>query len=153
VKCPTRLNSPLAMRVPFCFFRSVSAMKNGPYELVVAPNKYPGKRYRDRYAYEHHVVYWQYHGVVPGPNQVIHHKNGEHRDNRIRNLELTTRQNHSARHATYAETVQLKCARCGRKFELSKRTVRSRRKSGYKRFFCNRACYAYKKLACSSIGS
>lgn len=73
-------------------------MKNGPYELVVAPPGFPGKRYRGRYAYEHTVVWWQHTGEVPGPDETIHHKNENKRDNRFDNLERKTRSRHTRDH-------------------------------------------------------
>ena len=33
-------------------------MINGDYILVVAPDDYPGVRYREKYCYEHYLVYW-----------------------------------------------------------------------------------------------
>lgn len=75
-------------------------MRNGPYELVIAPAEYPGKKYRDRYVYEHHLVWWKATGEVPD-YQVgnIHHKNGDKRDNRVENLERISRSRHSVLHA------------------------------------------------------
>ena len=41
-------------------------MKNGPYEMVIAPEEYPGRRYRNRYVYEHQLVWWKNTGkLVP----------------------------------------------------------------------------------------
>ena len=74
-------------------------MKNGPYELVVAPDGYPGKRYRGRYVYEHVLVWWANTGELPSPGKVVHHKNGKQRDNRFRNLELKTRAIHTREHS------------------------------------------------------
>jgi hypothetical protein len=74
-------------------------MKNGPYELVKAPDEYPGMRYRGRYCYEHHLVYWKKHGVLPEQGQVIHHINGKRRDNCPENLELLEVGEHNAGHS------------------------------------------------------
>jgi len=73
-------------------------MRNGPYELVVAPPDYPGMHYRGRYCYEHHLVYWRAHGVVPEPGQVIHHIDGDKRHNVATNLELMEAGEHSTEH-------------------------------------------------------
>ena len=43
-------------------------MKNGDYILVKAPTNYPGKKYRNKYCYEHHLVYWQHYGIIPNNN-------------------------------------------------------------------------------------
>lgn len=73
-------------------------MRNGPYELVIAPSDYPGMRYRGRYCYEHTLVYWRTHGVLPGPGDVIHHKDTDRRNNVPDNLEMKTRSEHTSEH-------------------------------------------------------
>lgn len=74
-------------------------MRNGEYILILAPKKYPGRHYRNRYAYEHHVVFWMHYGTVPGQGEIIHHKNGNKHDNKIENLVLMTSSEHSRHHA------------------------------------------------------
>ena len=74
-------------------------MKNGPYEMVVAPWGYPGFKYRGRYCYEHTLVWWKRHGEVPGPDECLHHLNGNKRDNRIENLSLEQRGEHTGIHS------------------------------------------------------
>ena len=73
-------------------------MKNGEYELVIAPEGYPGKLYRDRYAYEHRVVWWKTTGTLPKEDEVIHHLNENKRDNRFENLTVLSREAHSKIH-------------------------------------------------------
>jgi hypothetical protein len=73
-------------------------VKNGPYELVIAPLDYPGKKYRDRYCYEHTLVYWKQTGLIPTEGFVIHHKNGNKRDNRFKNLEMISISKHNSEH-------------------------------------------------------
>ncbi len=117
-------------------------MRNGPYILEIAPADYPGKKYRGRYAYEHHLVWWQVHGAVPGPDEVIHHLNGNKHDNRIENLELLTRQSHAEHHGEEARRVEIvKCGYCETRFEVAPSKAKSRRKrthAGY--LYCSRAC-------------
>lgn len=74
-------------------------MKNGPYELVIAPPEYPGRKYRGRYVYEHHLVWWKHTGMVVPEGFVIHHKNDRKRDNRFENFELKENAEHSRHHA------------------------------------------------------
>ena len=98
-------------------------MKNGPYELIIAPEDYPGKKYRQRYAYEHHVVYWQHTGHVLQEGENIHHKNENKRDNRFINLELIKHIDHIEKHLsqrmiTYAK---LECPICKKIFIKEKR--------------------------------
>ena len=72
-------------------------MKNGKYILVVAPEAYFMKKYRGKYCYEHHLVWHAKYGAIP-VGHIIHHKNGDKHDNRVENLELLSRDDHSARH-------------------------------------------------------
>lgn len=116
------------------------SMRNGEYTLMVAPEEYPGKRYRDRYVYEHHVVYWQTHGVVPGRGEVVHHKNKDKRDNRPENLELITTKDHNKHHHTDPNSIiELPCSWCGVPFSTPSRNVRWKKKNGQTNFFCCRS--------------
>lgn len=114
-------------------------MRNGPYELVVAPEAYPGFRYRGRYVYEHHLVWWNNTGELVPPGFVLHHKNENKRDNRFKNLEQKPRGLHTKEHVKPSALAPLTCARCGASFEISLRFVKMRLKRGQKRFFCCRS--------------
>jgi hypothetical protein len=118
-------------------------MRNGPYILRVAPENYPGKRYRGTYAYEHHLVWWQAHGVVPGPDEVIHHQNGDKHDNRIENLGLLTRKAHAEHHGEENRVLETAtCAFCGAEFSALPSRLAARRKQNDGRLFCSRLCGA-----------
>lgn len=73
-------------------------MKNGPYELVIAPADYPGMKYRGRYIYEHILVWWQNTGEILSDDEVVHHKDENKRNNVFDNLEKKTRSKHAAEH-------------------------------------------------------
>jgi len=92
-------------------------MKNGEYNLAIAPDEYPGRRYRGRYCPEHHLVWWRHTGNVPASNEVIHHKNGDKTDNRFENLEKMTRAEHASHHSDGTLTAVLRCPECGDVFE------------------------------------
>lgn len=120
-------------------------MKNGNYTLIIAPEKYPGKKYRGRYAYEHHVIYWKKYKITPQQGFVVHHKNGNHRDNRLSNLELLTVKQHNAHHSFFRRAKQIEepCGFCGKKFLTTNRSRRERIKTSlYKKLFCSRSCGA-----------
>lgn len=127
-------------------------MKNGPYELIIAPAKYPGKRYRDRYAYEHHVVWWRSTGAVPPKGFEIHHINGDHRDNRIDNLALLTEKEHRTVHANLSRKppIEFKCDFCGKVKEIFARDLRFRRKKNKNGVFCSRKCGGLKQASLKS---
>lgn len=119
-------------------------MRNGPYILQVAPENYTGKKYRGRYAYEHHIVWWEHHGRALGPDDVVHHINGNKHDNRIENLELLTRERHDEHHArerTRCEMVE--CAHCKTAFAVKPSAAKTRRKASIGgALYCSRSCGA-----------
>lgn len=117
-------------------------MKNGPYELVIAPPDYPGFKYRGRYVYEHQLVWWQRTGKLVPKGYVVHHKNKQRRDNRFRNLELKPSLTHTREHSQARRVlpVILECPVCEKKFPIVARTYRYRRRQGQTKFRCSRSC-------------
>ena len=114
-------------------------MRNGPYILILAPDDYPGKKYRGRYAYEHQVVWWRHTGQIVPVGFLIHHKNENKHDNSIDNLELKTVSSHCSEHAKEAEIIELICDWCDKKFVRKSRHHKSRMKIGYKGVYCCRS--------------
>lgn len=93
-------------------------MKNGDYELVIAPPDYPGKIYRGKYCSKHVLVYWQTYGVIPKSDEIIHHKDEDKSNNDPSNLELMKRKNHVRLHKKEhgRKLVELKCPGCNKIF-------------------------------------
>lgn len=121
-------------------------MRNGPYIMIKAPADYPGKLYRNKYAYEHRVVYWQNTGLVSDYNYTIHHINADKHDNHFENLELISRSAHAKEHGrevTIRCQVLLKCFGCACDFHRKGNQYRERlkRSSNYRNSYCTRACY------------
>lgn len=116
-------------------------MKNGDYELVVAPPNFPGKKYRGKYCYKHHLIYWQTYGVVPNKNEIIHHKDEDKHNNDPTNLELKTRKKHSQKHNIQRgkTMVELKCPYCQTIFIKEKRQTYLQ-KPGVDYTCCSRKC-------------
>lgn len=117
-------------------------MKNGSYELVKAPPDYPGKRYRDKYVYEHHLVWWINTGSLVPEGFDVHHKNEEKRDNRFENLELKKHAEHSREHGyeRHHGYTKLKCVFCSTEFETSLRIFNYKIKKNQQNFFCSQEC-------------
>lgn len=98
-------------------------MKNGDYELVLAPSNYPGMRYRGKYCYEHHALWWKTYKKIPPKGYIIHHKDGNKRNNVIENLEMKTSSEHNAHHASERPTPMIEsvCPGCGIIFRRERR--------------------------------
>ena len=109
-------------------------MKNGDYILVIAPENYPGKKYRGRYAQEHQVVFWQTHGYLP---DIVHHRNGVKTDNRPENLEGLTFKEHRAMHNNGRTMVEAVCDWCKGRFE---REARNYKHNGQSSAYCSKQC-------------
>lgn len=113
-------------------------MKNGKYELVVAPENYPGKKYRGRYCYEHHLVWWQHTGELPADDEVIHHINGDKRDNTFSNLARLTTVKHNLEHANGRLMCKIQCPSCGKIFYRERKNTHLIKNT--KLDFCSRGC-------------
>ena len=112
-------------------------MKNGDYILVVAPNWFKGKRYRNKYCFEHHLVWEQYNKSPVPDGYIVHHKDGNKFNNNIENLELMTRAEHAKLHGvqTLKKIAIVKCPVCGKIFEREARNLNFRTL-----VFCSRQC-------------
>lgn len=116
---------------------------NGDYVYLKPPSGFPGPLYQNgRYAYEHHVVWWQKTGQQVPEGHVVHHKNENTKDNRPDNLELLTWREHAALHQQLP-TVVAYCAYCNASLPMPMhRLRRKRRKNVSRKAFCNPSCGA-----------
>ena len=119
-------------------------------EKVVAENA--GGRYRQvkvsghpnadehGYIYEHRVVMENYLGRLLLSNEVVHHINGNTKDNRPENLEVMLRGEHTTQHKLGSGNgpIMCTCAECGVTFyrDFHKRTA----VIGTTNTFCSRRC-------------
>lgn len=118
-------------------------MKNGPYTLLIAPANYPGKKYRDRYIYEHHLVWWKTTGDSVPAGYEIHHKNGNHKDNNPGNLQLLTAAEHRRHHGrmrTEKSIINPLCNVCGKIYRIRKCHYNYRLRNNKRGVSCSKKC-------------
>lgn len=116
-------------------------MKCGKYILVIAPENYPGKKYRGKYCYEHRLIWWLNTGLMPKDDECIHHKDENTHNNSFKNLELKLWRKHTRDHilARGKTIAVLKCPHCEKIFEREYRNVKSRY-GITKGTFCSQRC-------------
>ncbi|NBP04508.1 MAG: HNH endonuclease [Proteobacteria bacterium] len=120
-------------------------MRNGKYELVVAPEGYPGKKYRGKYCYEHILNYWKNTNKLPESGYEIHHLDGNHRNNKIENLLLVTSKEHRKIHGKLLKKapIEKECSNCLISISVSFKHYKNKIKRGQVNFFCSHRCVGF----------
>jgi hypothetical protein len=72
------------------------------------------------YVLEHRIIMENHLGRYLSGDELVHHDNEIKNDNRIENLILTTRSEHSKHHAKPMAVVKLKCPECKTLFQRDK---------------------------------
>jgi hypothetical protein len=89
----------------------------------------------------HREMMEQYLGRTLSQTEVVHHKNGNPADNRIENLEVKQRGQHTRDHRPAPEMIDLVCAWCGvRKAWLARQVRSNQTVKGRKGPFCDKSC-------------
>lgn len=116
---------------------SIRKESQGKYTYVYDP-KNPMSDYRGR-VLEHRYVMSEYLGRPLLGNELVHHKNGDKKDNRIVNLELMSRSQHTSSH-NKKEEVLFVCPICLLPFSKLKSRIRTENPT------CSRSCAAKKQI-------
>jgi len=72
--------------------------------------------------------------------ELIHHKDGDKRNNIIANLELTNKKKHINIHRKKTEWVTIQCILCKRPFKVEARVARWRKRRQKAGPFCGKSC-------------
>lgn len=109
---------PLSLEISVWKIQKI--VSKGEYNYAVVPNHPHATQYG--YVLEHRVVMESHLGRLLSSDEVVHHKNGNKKDNRVENLELLSGSQHSQLHASEIgkTLVQLKCPNCKSIFEIRK---------------------------------
>ena len=87
-------------------------------KFVTAPEWYKGKRYRGRYALQYRVIAEKMIGRALKENEIVHHKDGDKRNNSESNLQVMTKSKHTQHHGYEkgTEMAEIQCPVCEKPF-------------------------------------
>ena len=113
-------------------------VSKGEYNYAVVP-EHPNAT-KNGYVLEHRIAMENHLGRLLNPDEVVHHINGNKKDNRIENLEVMSASAHSRYHMLKngRKWVLLKCPNCGAIFERER--MRTHLTKGGTATFCSRKC-------------
>lgn len=102
-------------------FKIEKIVNKGEYNYAVVYN-HPN-RTKDNYVLHHRVVVENHIGRVLDKNEVVHHKDGNKKNNTVENLEILSASEHGFLHQKEKgrEFTKLKCPECNLIFERERR--------------------------------
>lgn len=116
-------------------FEILKIVKKGDYLYAVVP-EHPN-RTNNNYVLLHRVVMENHIGRLLTEDEVVHHLNEDKKDNRIENLEVMTKEEHSRHHGrTGRQNSILQCTHCHKVFMRFSNRVNDN-KTGH---YCSRCC-------------
>lgn len=104
------------------------------YKYIYVTNK------RGKTDVEHRVIMEEHLGRILGYNEVVHHINGDDKDNRLENLQLMSRSEHTKMHNPKIPYTCLFCYWCGVIIFRKPHKVRIINKKERKLSFCSKKC-------------
>lgn len=108
------------------------------YEVVYCP-EHP-RAWSTGYVYTHTIIAEQKVGRLLVPGEIIHHKDGNRKNNDPKNIRITTQSKHARYHGKLKglTIVFLECPTCKKSFEREKRQTHLVKGGEYT--FCSRRC-------------
>ena len=115
-------------------------VSKGDYNYAVVP-EHPN-RTKNNYVLEHRIVIENHLGRLLNSNEVVHHKNGNKKDNRIENLVILSDEEHAKLHGKEIghRMVKLKCPWCHKQFSLRRNKSFLVKRSKYNCTCCSNEC-------------
>lgn len=119
-------------------------VSKGDYNYAVVPEHPAASRFG--YVLEHRAVVENHLNRILNSEEVVHHVNGNKKDNKIENLEVMTISEHASYHANQrgVTLVDFMCPNCGIIFTKTKReSLDKNHTSGSGReklFYCSKSC-------------
>lgn len=115
-------------------------VSKGDYNYAVVP-EHP-KRTKNNYVLEHRVVMENHLGRLLNDDEVVHHINGNKKDNRIENLEILFDKEHSRLHGIKHghKMVLLKCPWCHKIFAKNRNKTYLSKPNKYPCTCCSERC-------------
>ena len=123
-------------------FEITSTCKGGGYTYCRTEPPHPKQNSSGLYPL-HRVLMENKLGRLLESNEVVHHRDEDRYNNKISNLEVKTRSDHSRDHAKFVDRIEVDCGLCGTRFLLRPDAYRrrlGRNTSGL--LFCSRSCGA-----------
>lgn len=116
-------------------------VSKGDYYYAIVP-EHPNKT-KNNYVLLHRITMENHLGRVLNRNEIVHHLNGDKKDNRIENLRVMSSAEHAKLHADQKGKImlELRCPQCKCVFLRSKRQTHIGKKQG-KITFCSHSCRA-----------
>ena len=90
---------------------SEKTVSKGDYNYSIVRNHPNSTKYG--YVLEHRVVVENSIKRLLRSNEIVHHKNGNKKDNRIENLEIMSASDHARIHHSGKKVCEVKCPECG----------------------------------------
>lgn len=115
-------------------------VSKGDYNYALVP-EHPNAT-NNGYVLEHRVIMENHLGRLLNANEVVHHIDGNKKNNNILNLELMTREQHTSEHSRQKGhwIAKLKCPWCKKVFYRRKRQTFLSKKNKLNCTCCSRSC-------------